>query len=179
MNILYFVKLLHLNSHLYKLFFTNLFAFVLIWESFVEENISLKFRLSFSGIFKFIRTFDRCQTFAIIAVYTFALSTISMHTHSMSEPCLKTDPAELVFALSACHVLASLVFFNAYVALGAWFAIEFNVVDISWVFLFFLDPTFILLAGSWNVTFLIAAKAETVPTFAIDVNIGTESAFFN
>ena len=71
-------------------------------------------------------------------------------------------------------MLTALVLFDVNLTLRARLAIEFNVIYISRIFLFFVDPVFILFTRSWNMTFLITFKTETISTLTIDVYIGAE-----
>lgn len=97
----------------------------------------------------------------------------------MTEPGFEADPAELMLALATGHVLAAFVFFDGDFAFWAGFAVEFYVINISTILLFFLNPVFIIFTTSWNMSFFITIKTETISTLAIDVHIGTKSALLN
>ena len=114
------------------------------------------------------------QTFSSILSSTLSQSTICVYHSSMSKPGFKTNPAELMLALSASHMLTSLILLDINLALRARFTIKLDVIYICRVFLFLVSPFFKLLAGSRHVPFFITLETETVTTFTVNVYISTE-----
>ena len=83
-------------------------------------------------------------------------------------PVSEAQPAEIVFAFSAGHVHAALVFLNVGVALRAWLAVGLDPGEIFRIRFFFFAPQLNLLAGSGLVLLFPAFEAKAVTTFALN-----------
>ncbi len=82
------------------------------------------------------------------------------------------QPAELVLALRASHVHATLIFLNAHFALGTRLGVKFEPnLGVIHTLVDFCLPLGQDITGDWSVSWLHALETEIIPTFADNISL--------
>ena len=106
-----------------------------------------------------------------LETFSFFLKFFASMWHSiMISPFFETEPAKLMWALSAENVIAALVFFDRLTALhiGTHFGVDQNPVETCGLVRALICPSFKHLTVRWSMLLLATLEAELVSTFAID-----------